>query len=82
MHRLVAVESTADGGTMQTVRDAVALGRLIFACDWQADKPQADGTRTALGMGAEPILGPDAAEYIVAAIREHEPGGPAQATLL
>lgn len=79
---VVAVEATGDGGTMQTIRDAVALGRLVFACDWQADKPQADGTRTALGLGAEPILGPDAAEYIVAAIRAHDPGGPAQGALL
>jgi len=79
---LVAVEAMGDGGTMQTVRDATALGRLIFACDWQADKPQADGTRAALGMGAEPILGPDAAEYIAAAIRAHDLRGPARGALL
>ena len=79
---LVAVEAAGDGGTMRTVRDARALGRLIFACDWQSDKPQADGTRAVLGMGAEPILGPDAAEHIVVAIRKHEPRGPAQQSLV
>lgn len=80
-HGVVAIEAFGDGGTLQTLRDAAALGRLIFACDWQADKPQASGTRTALGMGAEPILGPDAAEYLVAAIRGHTPGGQLPASL-
>lgn len=79
---VVAVEATGDGGTLQTLRDALALGRLIFACDWQADKPQATGTRTALGMGAEPILGPDAAQYLVAALRNYQAPGPVQAELL
>jgi len=79
---LVAVEATGDGGTMRTVRDAIGLGRLVFACDWQADKTQADGTRAALGLGAEPILGPDAADFIVAAIRNHRPTPPAQSSLL
>ncbi|HUS79792.1 MAG TPA: DNA-processing protein DprA, partial [Armatimonadota bacterium] len=79
---VLAVESLADGGTLQTVRDGVSLSRLLFACDWQADKPQADGTRTALGMGGEPVLGPDAADFVVQAIRDHRLRGPDQPSLL
>lgn len=79
---VVTVEATDDSGTMRTVRDAIALGLPLFACDWQADKPQADGTRTALAWGAEPILGPDAADFIVETIRTHRPSPPDQPALL
>ena len=79
---VVTVEATDDSGTMRTVRDAIALGLPLFACDWQADKPQADGTRTALALGAEPILGPDAADFIIETIRTHQPPPPDQPALL
>lgn len=79
---VLTVEATDDGGTMRTVRDAIALGLPLFACDWQADKPQADGTRTALAWGAEPVLGPDAADFIIETIRNHQPPPPAQPALL
>lgn len=79
---VLTVEATDDGGTMRTVRDAIALGLPLFACDWQADKPQADGTRTALALGAEPVLGPDAADFIVETIRNHQPPPPLQPALL
>ncbi len=79
---VLTVEATGDGGTMRTVRDAIALGLPLFACDWQADKPQADGTRTALALGAEPVLGPDAADFIVETLRNHQPPPPLQPALL
>jgi DNA processing protein len=79
---VVAVESTLRGGTLQTARDAWAQGRLVFAIDWQADKPQAEGTRALIAQGAEPILGPDAMDLIEQMLREHQQLGPDQPSLL
>ncbi len=79
---VLTVEATDDGGTMRTVRDAISLGLPLFACDWQGDKPQVGGTRTALAWGAEPILGPDAADFIIETIRNHQPPRPDQPALL
>lgn len=75
---VLAVESTQRGGTLQTVRDAWAQGRLVFAVDWQADKPQAEGTRALIAQGAEPILGPDAVDLIEEMLRAHQHPGPSQ----
>ncbi|MGD9495269.1 MAG: DNA-processing protein DprA [Armatimonadota bacterium] len=79
---VLAVETTLRGGTLQTARDAAAQGRLVFACDWQADKAQAEGTRALIAAGAEPILGPDAMDVIEHMLRTHRPPAPDQPSLL
>ncbi|MGI5818663.1 MAG: DNA-processing protein DprA [Armatimonadota bacterium] len=79
---VLAVESTLSGGTLQTVGDAWEQGRAVFACDWQSDRPQADGTRSMIAQGAEPILGPDAIETIVHLLETHRPPPPGQPRLL
>ncbi|MGC9317351.1 MAG: DNA-processing protein DprA [Armatimonadota bacterium] len=79
---VLAVESTSRGGTLKTVRDAWRQGRLVFACDWQADKRQAEGTRALIAEGAEPILGPDAADLIEHLLRTHVPPAPDQPPML
>lgn len=81
---VLAVESTLRGGTLQTVEDARRQGRVIFACDWQADRPQAEGTRALIAEGAEPILGPDAIDVIESLCRElhADPREPDQPSLL
>ncbi len=68
---VLAVESTDTGGTLQTVSDARKQKRLVFACDWQTPKPQAEGTRGLIAEGAEPILGADAIDVIEAMLRSH-----------
>lgn len=78
---VLAVESTTSGGTLQTASDAWKQGRLVFACDWQARKPQAEGTRGLIAEGAEPILGPDAVDVIEQMLASHEPR-PDQGTLI
>ena len=78
---VLAVESTNTGGTLQTVRDARKQGRLVFACDWQGAKPQAEGTRGLIAEGAEPILGADAIDVIEEMLLCHSPR-PDQQTLL
>ena len=78
---VLAVESTLRGGTLQTARDAWTQGRLVFAVDWQADKPQAEGTRALIAQGAEPILGPDAVDLIARMLREHQVPAPDQPDL-
>lgn len=79
---VLAVESTARGGTLQTVKDASRQGRVVFACDWQSNKPQAEGTRGLIAQGAEPILGPDALDTIEHLLRTHSPPPPDQPQLL
>jgi DNA processing protein len=79
---VLAVESTSSGGTMQTMRDARDQGRALFACDWQSDRPQAEGTRALIAEGAEPILGPDAIETIAHLLATHQPAPPDQPQLL
>lgn len=79
---VLAVESTLSGGTLQTVRDAWDQGRAVFACDWQSDKPQAEGTRALIAQGAEPVLGPDAIETIAHLLAVHQPPPPDQPQLL
>ena len=69
---VLAVESTNSGGTLQTVSDARKQGRLVFACDWQASRPQAEGTRSILAEGGEPILGADAIDLIEYMLANHE----------
>jgi len=78
---VLAIESTLRGGTLQTARDAWTQGRLVFAVDWQGDKPQAEGTRALIAQGAEPILGPDAVEFLIQRLREHQPPPAEQAGL-
>ncbi len=75
---VLAVETRQRGGTLQTVRDAWAQGRLVFALDWQADKPQAEGTRALIAQGAEPILGLDAVDLIEEMLRAHQHPQPDQ----
>jgi DNA processing protein len=79
---VLAVESGVSGGTMQTVRDAWKQGRAVFACDWQSDRPQAEGTRLLIAEGAEPILGPDAIETIAHILTTHRSPPPDQPQLL
>ncbi|MBD3293447.1 MAG: DNA-protecting protein DprA [Armatimonadia bacterium] len=79
---VLAVETGVGGGTMQTVRDAWRQGRAVFACDWQSDRPQAEGTRALIAQGAEPILGPDAIETIAHILATHQPPPPDQPQLL
>ncbi len=79
---VLAVESTESGGTLQTVDDAWRQGRVVFACDWQSDKPQAAGTRALIARGARPILGPDAMDTIEHLLASHEPPAPDQPQLL
>lgn len=78
---VLAVESTSTGGTLQTVNDARRQGRSVFACDWQALKPQAEGTRALIAEGAEPILGADAIDVIEQTLAEHEPRADQQSLL-
>jgi DNA processing protein len=79
---VLAVESTSSGGTLQTMRDARDQGRAVFACDWQSDKPQAEGTRGLIADGAEPVLGPDAIDTIAHLLETHQPPPPEQPQLL
>jgi len=79
---VLAVETTLRGGTLQTARDASRQGRIVFACDWHADRPQAEGTRALIAEGAEPVLGPDALDVIEHLLRTHQPPPPDQPTLL
>lgn len=79
---VLAVESTRSGGTLQTVRDARDQGRAVFACDWQSDRPQTEGTRALIADGAEPVLGPDAIETIAHILATHRPPPPDQPQLL
>ncbi len=79
---VLAVESTTTGGTLQTMRDALAQGRAVFACDWQSDRPQAEGTRSLIAQGAQPIIGPDAIETIAHLLETHQPPPPDQPQLL
>ncbi len=79
---VLAVETTLRGGTLQTARDAGRQGRIVFACDWQADKSLAEGTRALIADGAEPILGPDAMDAIEHMLRTHEPPPPDPPALL
>ncbi|MEA3403306.1 MAG: DNA-processing protein DprA [Armatimonadota bacterium] len=79
---VLAIESTSRGGTLKTARDAWKQGRLVFACDWQADKRQAEGTRALIAEGAEPILGPDAADLIEHLLRTYTPPAPDQPAML
>ncbi len=79
---VLAVESTLRGGTLQTARDAGRQGRLVFACDWHDDRPQAEGTRALIAEGAEPVLGPDALDVIEHLLRTHRPPPPDQPALL
>ncbi len=78
---VLAVESTSSGGTLQTVSDARRQRRLVFACDWQSSKPQAEGTRALIAEGAEPILGADAIDVIEQMLHSDTPE-PDQGTLL
>lgn len=79
---VLAVETTLSGGTLQTAREAGRQGRVVFACDWQGDKPQAEGTRALLANGAEPVLGPDAIDVIEHLLRTWQPPPPDQPALL
>lgn len=79
---VLAVETTLSGGTLETARAAGRQGRVVFACDWQGDKPQAEGTRALIADGAEPILGPDAVDVIEHMLRTHRPPPPDQPLLL
>lgn len=79
---VLAVESTLSGGTLQTVREAWEQGRAVFACDWQSDRAQAEGTRSLIAQGAEPILGADAIETIAHLLATHRPSPPDQPPLL
>lgn len=79
---VLAVESTSSGGTLQTMRDANEQGRAIFACDWQSDKPEAEGTCTLIAEGAVPILGADAIATIAHLLEAHQPPPPDQPQLL
>lgn len=79
---VLAVETTLSGGTLQTAREAGRQGRVVFACDWQGDKPQAEGTRALLADGAEPVLGPDAIDVIEHLLRTWQPPPPDQPALL
>ncbi len=79
---VLAVETTLRGGTLQTVRDARRQGRVVFACDWHSDRPQAEGTRALIAAGAEPVLGPDALDVIEHMLRTHRPPPPDQLALL
>ncbi len=75
---VLAVESTLCGGTLQTAHDAWKQARLVFACDWQGEKPQAEGTHALIAEGAEPILGPDAIDVIEHLLRTHGSSPPKQ----
>jgi len=79
---VLAVETTLRGGTLQTARDASRQGRVVFACDWHTDRPQAEGTRALIAEGAEPVLGPDALDVIEHMLRTYQPPPPDQPTLL
>jgi len=79
---VLAVETTLSGGTLQTAREAGRQGRVVFACDWQGDKPQAEGTRALLAGGAEPVLGPDAIDVIEHLLLTWQPPPPEQPALL
>ncbi|MGM0492542.1 MAG: DNA-processing protein DprA [Armatimonadota bacterium] len=79
---VLAVESTSSGGTLQTTSDARDQGRALFACDWQTDRPQAEGTRALIAEGAEPIIGADAIETIAHRLATHQPPPPDQPRLL
>lgn len=79
---VLAVESTLTGGTLRTAYEAWAQGRVVFACDWQSDRPQAQGTRLLIAEGAEPILGAGAIETIAHLLETHRPPPPEQPSLL
>ncbi len=79
---VLAVESTLTGGTLKTAREARAQGRVVLACDWHCDRPQAEGTRLLIAEGAEPILGAGAIDTIVHLLATHRPPPPDQPALL
>lgn len=79
---VLAVESTLTGGTLQTAADAWKQGRVVFACDWPTQVPQAEGTRSLIARGAEPILGAGAMDTIEHLLRIHEAPPPEQPPLL
>jgi hypothetical protein len=68
---VLAVESTLTGGTLQTAADAWKQGRVVFACDWPTQVPQAEGTRSLIARGAEPILGAGAIDTIEHLLETH-----------
>jgi DNA processing protein len=79
---VLAVESTLTGGTLRTAYEAWEQWRVVFACDWQSERPQAQGTGLLIAEGAEPILGAGAIETIAHLLETHRPPPPEQPSLL
>lgn len=56
---VVVVESPATGGSMHTVREALARDRPVLAVPGPVDARTSEGTNQLLSEGAHPCLGPD-----------------------
>lgn len=51
----VVVESGENGGAIRTATFALEQDRLVFACDWQQQRPLSEGPRYLIEQGAYPV---------------------------
>jgi DNA processing protein len=60
----IVVETSKEGGAMHAARYAQLQDRPVFACQWNSQNQQSDGTRQLIRMGALPFL-PDQLDTVV-----------------
>ena len=67
----VVVETSKEGGAMHAARYAELQDRVVFACQWDSENKQTDGTRQLVKTGAIPFL-PDQLDTVVDMLKEPE----------
>lgn len=67
----IVIESAIDGGAMHAARSAQLQDRIVFACQWNSDKLQSDGSRQLISKGAIPFK-PDQIDTVIGIISDPE----------
>jgi len=70
---VLAIEAAEQGGTMETAKQAVDQGRLLYAMRWPQATERSAGPERLLSQGARPVGGPRDAPAIRLELADHLP---------